>query len=176
MSPTQFMALVTGGMDRMSMGSFKVILIRGFEALSDSQSKSFVRAIRLFRAFQFGMGVRVILVSRRDFSMELHRIHECMPVIMDERAAEGDPEDVDLRVHSLVEIASKVAETPIRRLTERAAQFLEESVISSEGEELVLLLVEGMRRSRGSVLRLRDILPNFAHYFGPDDELESYCN
>jgi hypothetical protein len=120
--------------------------------------------------------MRLILVSKREVPSEVHRIHEHLPLVIDTGAGESDPGELDSRVHSLVEIASRVAETPIRRLSERAAHFLEETVTTADGEEILLLLVEGVRRSKGSVLRLRDILPNFSHYFGSEDEPERYCN
>jgi hypothetical protein len=176
MSPLQFVNLITGGMDRVSMEGFGVLLIHGLEDLSSNQAVAFLRAIKLFRAFQYGVGMRLILVSKREVPFEVHRIHEHLPLVIDTGAGESDPGELDSRVHSLVEIASRVAETPIRRLSERAAHFLEETVTTADGEEILLLLVEGVRRSKGSVLRLRDILPNFSHYFGSEDEPERYCN
>jgi hypothetical protein len=176
MAAGRFAGFVAGGMDRLLLDRVGVLLIRDLEGLSGGQASAFVRALRMFRTFQFGAGIRVILASGVDFPVELHAIHEMLPVVLAEYRSETDPCELDSRVHSLVEVASKVAETPIKRLTERAAHFLEESVVSSEGEEILLLLVEGMRRSKGSVLRLRDILPNFARYFGPEDGPETCCN
>jgi hypothetical protein len=176
MSPSRFVNLMSGGMDRVSMEGFGVLLIHGLEDLSTNQAIAFLRAIRLFRAFQYGVGIRLVLVSKREVPIEVHRIHEHLPVVIDAGAGDGDPGELDSRVHSLVELASRVAETPIRRLSERAAHFLEETVITADGEEILLLLVEGVKRSKGSVLRLRDILPNFSQYFGPEDESEKYCN
>jgi hypothetical protein len=172
----EFVQFLSCGVDRLFMKRSRVLLIRDLEGLSRVESKAFLRAIRMFRLFQHGSGIRLILLSGPEFPIELYRIHELLPVVIDSGSIESDPEDLDSRVHSLVEIASRVSERPIQRLTERAAHFLEETIGANEGEEVLLLLVEGMRRSKGSVLRLRDILPNFAGYFGSEDGAETYCN
>ncbi|MBU6155229.1 MAG: hypothetical protein KGP28_13075 [Bdellovibrionales bacterium] len=175
-APMQFVNFITGGIDRLFMEGSRVLVVRGFEHLTQAEMVKFLGAIKLFRALQYGVGIRLIIASAKEVSAELHRIHEFMPMLIEVGVSESDPVEIDSRVHSLVEVAARVAETPIRRLTESAAHFLEEKVGSNESEEILVLLVEGIRRSRGSVLRLRDILPNFAHYFGPEDESESYCN
>ena len=175
-SAMQFVQFLSYGVDRLFMERSRVLLIRGLESLSKTETNAFLRAIRMFRLFQHGSGIRLILLSGPEFPIELHRIHEHLPVVIDFGVTESDPEELDSRVHSLVEIASRVSERPIQRLTERAAHFLEETIGSNEGEEVLLLLVEGMRRSKGSILRLRDILPNFSQYFGPEDGSETYCN
>jgi|GEM_PF-5140942 len=176
MTPRQFIDRVRGGLDRMSMERFEALLVRGFEGMTHGLAHEFFLALKLFRGFQTGAGMRLILVTTKEIPFEILRIVEWMPVVIEAGGSAKDPAELDARVHSLIELASSVSEVPIRRLTERAAHFLEESVFTCDGDEILLLLVEGMRRSQGRVLRLRDILPNFSRYFGSDDEVKTYCN
>jgi hypothetical protein len=70
-------------------------------------------------------------------------------------------------------MASLHAEVRVSRLTEKAAFFLEESVKSKVDGELVALVVLGLRRSDGKVLRFRDLLPNFHRHFEGGDQGET---
>ena len=176
LSPPEFVTLMSGGLERVSMEHFEVLVVGGFEDLKGESARAFLAALHCFRAFHVGIGMRLILTSGVGLSVEMHRIHELMPVVIDLAPIGNDPEDMNSRVHSLIDFATRLTEVPIRRITERAAHFLEESVKSGEGEEVLVLLVEGIRRSDGRTLRFRDLLPNFSPYFDPDDQVETYCN
>jgi hypothetical protein len=75
-------------------------------------------------------------------------------------------------VHGILELASEHADIRVERVSEKAAFFLEESVKSGVDGELVALVVLGLKRSKGRVLRFRDLLPHFHRYFEPGDDAE----
>jgi hypothetical protein len=70
-------------------------------------------------------------------------------------------------------MASLHAEVKVSRLTEKAAFFLEESVKARVDGELVALVILGLKRSDGRVLRFKDLLPHFHRHFEGGDQGET---
>lgn len=132
---------------------------------------SLVNALTRLLTVQRERGYRVLLVSA-DRDPEWSRALKGLAP-SELQLPIGDPEPVlDGTVHGLIEMASHHAEVRVSRITEKAAFFLEESAKSRVDGELVALVVLGLKRSDGKVLRFRDLLPNFHRYFeeGAGDE------
>jgi hypothetical protein len=176
LSPAEFISLVfEERLKELGLGP-GVIAIQGFEHFTGWRAREMISALAMFLASEGNAKMRLVLYSRGEVSLEIKGIYGLSPLVISLRGNWDDPQELNSRVHSLIDEASRIAEVPIKRLSEKAADFLEESFRSGEGEELLDLLIEGMRRSDGHTLRFRDLLPHFSKYFDPDDRAESYCN
>ena len=153
-----------------------ILVLRDFESLRGELAARWIAALERFQRFAKSSGVRLILVSEGAVTPEMLAIHRYSPLVLGMCPGDPDPADADLKVHGLLDCASRIAAVPIKRISEKAANFLEDSAFSQKNEALLELVVEGIRRSDGHTLRFRDLLPNFAGYFDPEDPLETYCN
>jgi hypothetical protein len=151
---------------------FEVLAVRLGSGLHPAQVRAGVRALKQLKEIQHEQGFRVILISaefQSEWSRELGVLgawNFTLPL----HTAESI---LDRAVHGLIEMASLHAEVRVSRLTEKAAFFLEESVKTSVDGELVALVVLGLKRSDGKVLRFRDLLPNFHRHFEGGDQGET---
>jgi hypothetical protein len=169
----QWMASSAGDLKR---NKFEVIVLKDFEMLTGNAAARCLSAIERFCFVFSGVGVRLVLWSEGEISSEMMGIHRLSPLMVRFPESDADPLSLNSRIHGLIDEASRITEVPIKRLSEKAAHFLEETYLSYNGDEFLILLVEGIRRSDGRTLRFRDLLPNFSHYFDSDDPLETYCN
>ena len=129
-----------------------------------SRRLEFIRFLSGVLELQKGLGFRILLVSGDQQEENwVEDLRQLMP-----RVFEAIPRQQDLMndsVHELLEIASGHAQVRVARLSERAAYFLEELAKSKVDAELVALVVLGLRRCDGRVLRFRDLLPHFHQHF-----------
>ncbi len=176
LSPRQLIDLMSFSLDQIALLKSEVILVRNFERLTGFTAEAFLRAISRLRAAHAGIGLRLILISECEITDELQKIHRLQPCIVPVGGGVPPCEEINSRVHGLIDEASRITEVPIKRISEKAAQFLEESCETRKGSEVLELLVDGIRRSNGHTLRFRDLLPNFARFFDPEDSAETCCN
>ena len=176
LNPKRFISLMKQEEGRSLGFKFEVLVLKDFERVTGSMAERLLTAIERFCKASPGPGIRLVLVSEGEISPEMMGIHKLSPLVVRLPYLETDPQSLNSRVHALIDEASRITEVPIKRLSERAASFLEETYYSCEGDELLVLLVEGIRRSDGRTLRFRDLLPHFSRYFDSDDPLETYCN
>jgi hypothetical protein len=176
LTPIQFVSLLSSGFDRAMLMNFEVMVVHGFDTLSASLSKRFFSALAEFRALQMGLGVRLVLVSTKKTIPRLSRLNDFSPIVLDVQSPESDPGDLNAQVHSLIECASAICGVSIRRITEKAALFLEQSVAGGFGEEILSILVDGIQRSNGRVLSFSDLMPDFAHSGAEEECRASICN
>ena len=176
LDPQKFMMLFGNEVGSWRSSREGVVILKNFERLTGSIAERCLFTIGRFCMGNSNTRARLVLWSQGDVSAEMRGIHQFSPIIVRLTGTETDPHDLNARVQTLIDEASRITEVPIKRISEEAANFLEESYYSCEGEELLVLLVEGIRRSDGRTLRFRDLLPNFTQYFDSDDPLETYCN
>ncbi len=165
---------VLNGKTREWVGSeIEVRVIRLDRRLSEARRAEFVSALRWVLENQKKMGFRILLISERRTDLDWHEdLCELKPVVLEFTSGnnEGFMNDA---VHDLLDMASGHAQVKVARLSERAAYFLEEIAKSKVDGELVALVVLGLKRSDGKVLRFRDLLPNFHRHFEGGDQGET---
>jgi len=176
LNPDQFCELLAGSLDRLTLERYEVMVLRDFEFLGGKKAAKFLDAIGKFREIQMGLGMRLVLVSDSEVSPEIEKIRDLDPILLEPSTPGSGPGELNDRVHLLVEQASEEARIPIRRISEEVADFLEDQVTSGNFQGLLPLLVAGIRRSDGSTLRFRDLLPNFTPYFALRAQVENRCN
>ncbi len=153
-------------------GGVEVIAVRlGLNPFS-KQVEAGMRVLKQLLELQCEHGFRVILISA-EFQSEWRRRLEGLGALNFKLPLRATGPVLDRTVHGLIEMASLHAEVRVSRLTEKAAFFLEESVKTSVDGELVALVVLGLKRSDGKVLRFRDLLPNFHRHFEGGDQGET---
>ena len=159
--------------DGWSPGSgVEVIAVRlGLNPFS-KQVEAGMRVLKQLLELQCEHGFRVMLISA-EFQFEWRRRLEGLGALNFKLPLRATGPVLDRTVHGLIEMASLHAEVRVSRLTEKAAFFLEESVKTSVDGELVALVVLGLKRSDGKVLRFRDLLPNFHRHFEGGDQGET---
>ena len=148
---------------------FEVLAVRLNSNPDPAQFEVFGAILERTITLQKENGFRVVLLSS-DFDRGWIRFLErfrpmrfVLPLIPVDRV-------MDRTVHRLIEMASAHAEVQVSRISEKAAFFLEESARVKVDGELVALVVLGLKRSDGQVLRFRDLLPNFhCHFEGGKD-------
>ena len=176
LTPIQFVSLLSVGFDRALLMNFEVMVVHGFDSLSERVSKSFFAALAEFRALQMGLGVRLVLVSTKKTIPKLSRLNDFSPIVLDVQSPESDPGDLNAQVHALIECASGICGVSIRRITEKAALFLEQSVAGGFGEEILSILVDGIQRSNGRVLSFSDLMPDYALLGAEEECRRRVCN
>ncbi len=176
LDPNQFIELMHRGLTRETAAQYEVFLVRGFEQLSQKQSARFLKSIETFRELQMGFGIRVILLSDLEVTPELLEFAPFKPVIVRVSRTQPDPGDLNDRVHALIERAMGITRVPVKRISEKAAAFLEHHFADERDEDVLELLVIGLQRSDGEVLRFRDFLPHYPSTSGPESDLESCRN
>lgn len=176
LGPRTFVAMMMGPDAEWALQSASVLILKNFEQLAGRSAEQWLAALERFQRISITSGVQVVLVSEGPVNPVLLQIYRFCPLVFGALPRGRHPVDADHEVHQMLDRASRIAEVPIKRLSEKAANFLEETAVSSELNELLDLVVEGIRRSDGHTLRFRDLLPNFAKYFDPEDPSETYCN
>jgi hypothetical protein len=174
--PEEFIHWATKGEECMGLLRFEAIVFRDLERLDEALLQAFLNALARFRSAAVGMGLRMILVTPPQKTDFFAPILDFFPVILDGDGPAADPRDLNSRAQALLEGASRITRVPIRRISARAAYFLEQSLEDGDEREVLVLLVEAVRRSDGRVLRFRDILPQFRSWFEGEDPEETSCN
>ncbi len=154
------------------VNGLEVLVVRLNANRPSAPGEAGVTALERIIRIQKECGFRVVLISMEcdpEWDQLLGRLG---PATFTLSRSESTPV-LDRTVHGLIEMASLHAEVRVSRLTEKAAFFLEESVKSKVDGELVALVVLGLRRSDGKVLRFRDLLPNFHRHFEGGDQGET---
>ncbi len=172
LSPEQFIDQINHGFNRVMLSNFDVIRVNWDRMQNQSQVRKLAKAIEKFQSFRDGLGMRMILVSCEVDELLLSQLHLLNPVVFNLGGRMG-PGDLNLRVHRFLELASIHANVKVNRISEKAAFFLEESLRQGVDEDFMALLILGLKRSQGKVLRFRDILPNFSSYFPPEGGRET---
>jgi hypothetical protein len=160
----QFIRVLSRGIHAEILSGKQVIRIRGLDHIDLEQFKKIRKVLDKIRPSLTCYGIRIIFVSesvRGDF---FRMIEDKVPMVFAIRTG-IDPDDLNLRVHRFLEIASAHAKVRVQRISERAAYFLEESLRSDASEDLMSLVVFGLCRSDGKTLRFRDLVPHFSSYF-----------
>ncbi len=176
LSAEEFIRWAGGGEDRLDFLRFEALVLKNLEHFDERLLPALLRAITRFRSIAVGLGVRLILVTPPGKSDFFAPILDFSPVVVDGEGPSSDPCDLNSRAQALIEGASFIARVPIRRISERAAFFLEQTLEEGDEKEILVLLVEAVRRSDGRVLRFRDILPQFRPYFDDEGPEETSCN
>ncbi len=174
--PRALIAEMANPADDRPFGSARVIVLRDFELLRGELATEWMTAVERLLNFADSTGIRVVLVSEGPVTPEVLRIHRFSPLMVRADSRQEEAFDADLMVHRILDDASRIAAVPIKRISEKAANFLEDSACSQKNDGLLELVVEGIRRSDGHTLRFRDLLPNFASYFDSEDPFETHCN
>ena len=173
LSPEQFIDQINHGFDRALLFGYDVLRVNWEYLQNPVQIRSLAKAIEKFQTFRDGLGMRLILVSCEVDELLLSQLHPLNPVVFNLGGRMG-PGDLNLRVHRFLELASIHANVKVNRISEKAAFFLEESLRQGVDEDFMALLILGLKRSQGKVLRFRDILPSFAGYFPPEEGHKNY--
>ena len=174
--PRAFITRMTDPARDLFLHSTSLVILRDFESLRGGLARQWLVALQRLHGFAGTAGVRIVLLSEGPITAEILGIYRFSPLVFGVFSQDPDPVDADLKVHRILECASRITSVSIKRISEKAANFLEYSACSHENEGLLELVIEGIRRSDGHTLRFRDLLPNFAPYFDPDEPLETYCN
>jgi hypothetical protein len=172
LSPEQFINLFNRGFDSALLSNFDVVRVCWASLQDQEQILKLAKSIEKFQSFRVGLGLRLILVSSEVDELLLSYLHPLNPVVFNLGGRMG-PGDLNLRVHRFLELASIHANVKVNRISEKAAFFLEESLRQEVDEDFMALLILGLKRSQGKVLRFRDILPNFSGYFPPEEGRET---
>jgi len=174
--PAQFVSMMSRGLSQETVLNYEVFLIRGFESLSSEMAKKFLQCLEIFKSLQMGFGIRIVLLSDLSVSQELKDFEMLEPVIVQMRSTSYDPGDLNERVHYLVDQAMRITEVPVKRISEQAAAFLEHHFSDEADQDILELLIIGLKRSDGQVLRFKDFLPGFRFDSDGDNQLETCCN
>jgi hypothetical protein len=176
LGPDEFMQHLSKGEEAPLLLQYEAIVFRDLEKLDHRLFAAFLGSLARFRSTAAAMGLRLILVTPPEKSDFFAPLLDFSPVIIDADGPATDPRDLNSRAHFLLERACGVTRVPIHRISERAAYFLEQSLEDGDEREVLVLLVEAVRRSDGRVLRFRDILPQFRSWFEGEDPEETPCN
>jgi hypothetical protein len=176
LKPMQFIDFVQSGLDRELILNYEVFLIQEFENLSGDLAQKFLKCIGVFRSLQMGLGIRLVLVSEQEVTSELDEFSIFKPVIVKIIHYDQNPGDLNERVHALMDQAMEITSKPVHRISEKAAAFLETCFLDESDEDILALLVLGLMRSDGRVLRFRNFIPPVKHNGDPDGALETICN
>jgi hypothetical protein len=150
----------------------EVIVVRLHLSPHTAQCARLVGFLERMADLQRLHGFRLLLVSGERDPKWCRHLEGLLPVQIEFPFCETEAV-LDDAVHRLIELASHHADVQVSRLSEKAAFFLEESVRARVDGELVALVVLGLRRSDGKVLRFRDLLPNFHRHFEGGDQGET---
>jgi hypothetical protein len=160
---SEVLAMEEGHVPDVSPDSPEVWCIRLCSGEDSARRESFIQKLRWFFPEKVRAGQRVILVSEcRDpgWTQSLQSWN----------AISGDSDE---KVHGLLELAARYARVRVGRISEKAAYFLEESARTGVDGDLVALVVLGLRRSDGKILRFRDLLPNLHRHFDSGGQEET---
>ncbi len=163
LNPQQLIDMFERGLSRTTVEQYEVLIVQDFENLGDEQALPFLKTIQTFRELQMGLAMRMVLVSDRVVPPALKNFEQFKAVQVSADDDSSEPEDLNARIHLLIEQATALSGVPIVRLTERAAVFLEYYSKSTHDRELLELILLGLHRSELGVLRFRDFLPDLFH-------------
>lgn len=169
LSMKHFMQLIFLDLFDSICGKAQVILIYGFEGATAREAAGFVKAIRYFRSFYVPLGMRVVLASGEKISSSLQELHEFSPLSIVVKGRWG-VDCMDSRIHRLLERASSRSKRSVKKISERAAVFLENVMAAEKDEDIYSMISAGLNRSDGEVLRFKDLVPSLRPYFRENDE------
>jgi hypothetical protein len=156
----QFIELLFRGIPRGFLSNYRALVIRRVDTIHIDRWHRFLKCLEIYNQLRFGLGVRIILTSSEEISVQKNaQILFYQPSIFHIVGEGDDPSDLNERVHGLIERASFLTEKRILRVTERVAAFLETIATELTDEEVLELLVWGIFRSKGAILRFSDLLP-----------------
>jgi hypothetical protein len=156
----QFVDMLSQGIPKGFLSQFRALILRDFERLEPSDWNRFMKCLQIYQRLRFGLGVRMILISSDEISFSQRSDLLAMKPVVIRISGEGnEPGDLNDRVHAMIERASLMVRKRILRVSERAAAFLETTIDEWDESELLELLVRGIFRSEGSILRFADLLP-----------------
>ncbi|MBC7398131.1 MAG: hypothetical protein H7333_11870 [Bdellovibrionales bacterium] len=156
----QLIDMLQHGVNREVVEQYEVLIVQDFEGLQPQLRSAFLRAIATFRELQMGLAMRMVLVSGRVIPSEFNDFDQFKPTLISADENNDEPEDLNARVHLLIEQGTALSGIPIVRLTERAAVFLEYYTAESNNLDALELILLGMQRSDEGILRFRDFLPD----------------
>lgn len=173
--PAQFISMMSRGLSQITILNYEVFLIQGFDSLSPETAKRFLRCLEVFKSLQMGIGIRVVLASGISVARELSDFESFNPVVIQVNKTSYDPGDLNERIHYLVAKAMKITDTPVKRISEQAAAFLEYHFSDETDQDVLELLVIGLNRSDGQVLRFKDFLPGYRFDSDFDSDSEAHA-
>jgi hypothetical protein len=176
LGPEEFIHLASKGEECPAVLRFEVMVFRDLERMDFALFQDFLGALTRIRSAAVGMGIRMILVTPPEKTDFFAPFLDFCPVLIDGDGPASDPHDLNSRAQALLEGASRITRVPIRRISARAAYFIEQTLEDGDDWDILVLLVEAARRSDGRVLRFRDILPQFRSFFEGEDPEETSCN
>ena len=176
LTPDQFVDMVNRGLNQATVIQYEVFLIQGFETLSAANAEKLLKCMETFRSLQMGFGIRMVLLSELSVTQDLQNFKSFRPVVVKVSRSQYDPGDLNERVHYLVEQAIRITDVPVKRISEQAAYFLEHHFSDEADQDVLELLVIGLTRCDGQVLRFKDFLPRFRFDSDSDQNFETCCN
>jgi len=171
----QFVDVFSRGFNRELLNRYEVLMVSEFENMSGMNAANFLKCIQSFCDFKSGHSLQLILLSERCVSAELDQFRQFNPVevIMGDEA--DDPGEMNERVHSLLELAMRLTQVSVHRISERAAVFLETFLTEEGDEDTFLLLIRSLPRSNRHELRLKDLTPPVLVDFAQKEPFEAPC-
>ncbi len=176
MSAKQFIDAVSTGFSKSVLIDYEVIQVSDFELLEGGAASNFLRAIRIFRELQMGLAMRLLLVSEEEISPDLQGFSEFSPIEISLADSGEDPGGLNERVHNLLEAAMAFSRVPVKRISEKAAIFLEIYSSHEDDHSVLTLLLDGLTRSDGQVLRFADLYPEGGAAPKSSASSETHCN
>lgn len=152
----------------------RVFLIEGLERLRESQRARLIRVLQLARKWSFSCGIRLVfLVSEKcAFEAEMASVFPILKIAV--KGCTG--ENIDDRVHWALELACRVTQKRVTRLSREAAEFLEIAGLELQDEGLIHTLVNAVHWNKNGCLELSDFMKPVRLPRRPSDGSVTVCN
>jgi hypothetical protein len=171
----QFVDMFSRGMGRDLIDRYEVLIIHGFEDASSGSASSLLNSIQSFCDLRDGHSLQLILMSDPVISPELKRFEQFKPTEICIDPENNDPGEMNERVHNLLDLAMQFSGVRVKRISERAAIFLEEFVSEEGDADAFVLMVRGMMCAKTSELTLSDLTPKVFESDYANYPLEKAC-